>query len=341
MAADLTEAAAQLRRLLLALPALESGKAHSIEDIAAKVGASVETVARDLRTLVTRTGDEPGGFFERIQLGFDADRVQLRSNVLKAPMAISPSELRAIELGLDVLSKELPPEEAALADRARERVRQAAVVLPPAGRRAAGAGDAALPARAVTLAMTDDPPAHLATMRLAISKRCKAKVRYRSADAADESERVVRPYGLIFAGGNWFLVAFCELRNGIRVFRMDRCAHAEVLEGTSTDIPDEFSLDDLVRDGRTFANAALEMLTIRYGPKIARWIEEHEQGERNVDGSFTVEHPLLDDRWAVRHVLQYGTEVEVIAPARIRSAVAAKLRAIVEGESPAEARPMA
>jgi predicted DNA-binding transcriptional regulator YafY len=171
-----------------------------------------------------------------------------------------------------VLSKELPPEEAALADRARERVRQAAVVLPPTARRAAGADDAVSPARAVTLAMAEEPPVHLATMRLAISERCKARVRYRSADAAEESERVVRPYGLIFAGGNWFLVAFCEMRDGVRVFRMDRCTQAEVLEGAPLEVPDEFSLDDLVRDGRTFAGAASETLTIRYGPKIARWI---------------------------------------------------------------------
>jgi proteasome accessory factor C len=338
MATDLTEAAAQLRRLLLALPALEGGKAHSIEDIAAKVGASVETVARDLRTLVTRTGDEPGGFFERIQLGFDADRVQLRSNVLKAPMALSPSELRAIELGLDVLSRELPPEDAALADRARERVRQAAVVLRRTSGHAAGSTDSALPGRAVALGMTGDPPAYLSTVRDAIAKRRKARVRYRSADAAEESERVVRPYGLIFAGGNWFLVAFCEMREGIRVFRMDRCADVEVLEEAAVEIPDEFSLDDVLRDGRAFVSAASETLTIRYGPSIARWVEENEQGEWGMDGSFVVEHPLLDDRWAVRHVLQYGTDAEVIAPQRIRAAVAAKLRAIVGGESAPVAR---
>ncbi len=332
MAADLTEAAAQLRRLLLALPALEGGKAHSIEAIAEKVGASVETVARDLRTLVTRTGDEPGGFFERIQLGFDADRVQLRSNVLKAPMALSPSELRAIELGLDVLKREVSPEEAVLVDRARERVRQAAVVAPRAAQHAAVLAEAASPRRAVTLGMAGDPPAHLATVRDAIAKRCKARVRYRSADAAAESERIVTPYGLICAGGHWYLVAFCELRNAVRVFRMDRCADVEVLEDAAMVVPDEFSLDDVLRDGRAFASAATESLQVRYSPEIARWISEHEEGTWGVDGSFTVNHPLLDDRWAVRHVLQYATGAEVIAPQRIRAAVAAKLRAIVGGD---------
>src|ERR1017187_8114116 len=163
MAADPTEAAAQLRRLLLALPALEGGKAHSIEDIAKRVGASVETVARDLRTLVTREGNEPGGFIERIQLGFDADRVQLQANPLKWPMALSASELGAIELGLDLLAREVPPEEAALVDRARERVRQAAVMTPKGVRHAeagepAGKGRAA---RVASLETTNTTPPHL------------------------------------------------------------------------------------------------------------------------------------------------------------------------------------
>jgi len=334
MAADLTEAAAQLRRLLLALPALEGGKAHSISEIATKVGASVETVARDLRTLATRTGDEPGGFFERIQLGFDADRVQVRSNVLKAPMALSPSELRAIELGLDVLSREVPPEEAALVERARVRVRQAAVVSSAAAHAAAKRADGPAPRRAVTLGFADAPPVHLAAVREAIAKRCKARVRYRSADAVQESERVVRPYGLIFAGGHWFLVAFCEVRDGIRVFRLDRCAGVEVLEDAELTVPDDFSLDDVLRDGRAFANAASETLQVRYSPGIARWISEHEEGEWTVDGAFVVSHPLLDDRWAIRHVLQYGAEAEVMAPQRIRTAIVARLRKIIDHPLP-------
>jgi predicted DNA-binding transcriptional regulator YafY len=48
----------------------------------------------------------------------------------------------------------------------------------------------------------------------------------------------------------------------------------------------------------------------------------------NVDGSFEVDHPLLDDQWAVRHVLQYGRDAEVLAPERIRSAIRGRLAAV-------------
>ena len=330
MAADPTEAAAQLRRLLLALPALEGGKPHSIDDIAKRVGASVETVARDLRTLVTREGNEPGGFIERIQLGFDAERVQLQANPIKWPMAISPSELGAIELGLDLLECEIAPEDAALVGDARERISQAVVVMPVrthgarVGRPAGEDGWA----RAASFDMSDTVPTHLAAIRDATTRRRKARVRYQSADAQESTERTVRPYGLIYTGGRWFLVAFCELREDIRIFRADRLSTVTVLEDQESIIPKTFSLDDVMRHGHALANEASEYLRIQYAPRIARWIAEYETGIWNDDGSFEADHPLLDDRWAVREVLQYGAEARVLSPERIRAAIIDRLSAI-------------
>ena len=37
-----------------------------------------QTIARELRTLITREGNEAGHFVERIQLGFDPSRAQLQ-----------------------------------------------------------------------------------------------------------------------------------------------------------------------------------------------------------------------------------------------------------------------
>ncbi|HEY5220264.1 MAG TPA: hypothetical protein VIJ16_10675, partial [Gemmatimonadaceae bacterium] len=58
------DAASQLRRLLIAIPTLADDQPHPIADVAALVGVDVDTLARDLRTLVTRFEDGPGGFME-------------------------------------------------------------------------------------------------------------------------------------------------------------------------------------------------------------------------------------------------------------------------------------
>jgi len=48
-------------------------------------------------------------------------------------------------------------------------------------------------------------------------------------EAGHTTERVVRPLGLWFWGKVWTLVAWCELRNDFRMFRLDRIAEIEVL----------------------------------------------------------------------------------------------------------------
>ena len=59
----------------------------------------------------------------------------------------------------------------------------------------------------------------------------RRKIRLDYADeAGDRSERIVRPLALAFYGPVWVMVAWCELRNDFRNFRLDRMAEAEILE---------------------------------------------------------------------------------------------------------------
>ena len=64
---------------------------------------------------------------------------------------------------------------------------------------------------------------------------------------------------------------------------------------------------------------------------IARWIAEREGKPLAADGSLTVEHPLADPEWAVRHVLQYGPDAEVVEPESVRSELKVRLAALAEG----------
>ena len=88
----------------------------------------------------------------------------------------------------------------------------------------------------------------------------------------------------------------------------------------------------MLRDGRAFqSDVAARPLVVRYGPAVARWIAEREGGMLDEDGSVTVTHPLADVDWAVRHVLQYGADAEVLAPADVREAIVRRLDAMLAG----------
>lgn len=54
--------------------------------------------------------------------------------------------------------------------------------------------------------------------------------------------RVVQPYGLVLKNNQWYLAAYCEASQGLRVFKCERIVDAEALEEKFS-IPHEFSLE--------------------------------------------------------------------------------------------------
>ena len=57
---------------------------------------------------------------------------------------------------------------------------------------------------------------------------------------------------------------------------------------------------------------------------------EREGKQLSEDGSLTMEHPVADTDWAVRHLLQYGPEVDVLEPEEIRAELQRRLQFMQE-----------
>jgi proteasome accessory factor C len=311
-------AAAQLRRILMLVPELADDEEHPIGALADRLGTDRATLMQDLQSLTNRF-DDPAGFVdEGVALFIERERVSLTSPHFRRPMRLTSGELRALELGLAMLERERPPEERPAIARARERV-GAVVTRLPSDDAAAGLRHADLGA----FGAADD----LATLRRAVHERRKVRLTYRRGGREGASRRVIAPYALVVASGAWYTVAFCEHSDGLRVFRLDRVERAEPLEERYAE-PVDFSLDDLLRDGRVFRAAEPRTMTVRYSARIARWIAEREGRQPDADGSLTLDHPLADDEWAVRHVLQYGPDAEVLRPPEVRALLEKRLSAL-------------
>ncbi|NTU79498.1 MAG: YafY family transcriptional regulator [Chloroflexales bacterium] len=67
--------------------------------------------------------------------------------------------------------------------------------------------------------------ATLMRLSLAAQRGERVLLRYRSGE--EETERCVDPYGLVFHSERWYLAAWCHVREGVRVFRLDRVQAAE------------------------------------------------------------------------------------------------------------------
>lgn len=79
--------------------------------------------------------------------------------------------------------------------------------------------------------MTPQVRSHIDFLEAAADARKRLSIKYRDGKG-EASDRVVRPLGLWFWGKVWTLVAWCELRNDFRMFRLDRMA--EVTETGDT-----------------------------------------------------------------------------------------------------------
>src|SRR6476619_94369 len=123
-------AATRLRRMLLLIPHLADGDEHSVDELARELGTDRKTVVRDIETLVTRD-DDPGAFVPGVHVYLSGEGVSLSSMPFRRPMRLTSSELGALELGLAMLRAERPPDERAAVNRALERLRKAAMELPP------------------------------------------------------------------------------------------------------------------------------------------------------------------------------------------------------------------
>lgn len=304
-------AAAQLRRVLHLIPHLGDGEPHPIAEVAARAGVDRAVLLRDIRTLSDRF-DVPGGFVEGLSIFLEQDTVEVTTDHFLRPMRLTRPELLALELGLAMLRAERPAEEHRAIDGARRRLQEVLVATPDSGddyRHAAlsAAGD----------------PAHLERLRQAHRSRQRVRLAYRKSGEEAASSRVLCPYEIVFASGMWYIVAQGS-DDRLRFFRLDRVEEVEVLD-ERWERPADFSLDALIRDGKVFQAPEPATLRVRYSPRVARWIAEREGKTVAEDGSLVLEHPLADPEWAVRHLLQYGPEAEVLEPAAVRAEVVRRL----------------
>ena len=309
-------AAQQLKRILTLIPHLADGEEHPIEEVAELAGVDRKRLVADL-TSVSERYDTPGGWVDGVSITVDPRNVSVRTNYFLRPMRLTMPELCALELGLGLLERERSPEELPAIQRASARLRKAITQLP--------SNDQHERLRVAELAVAGNPE-YLATLRGALRAKKKVKLRYRSGSRTSSSERVICPYSLVFASGAWFVVAYCDQSEGMRFFRVDRVEAAAQLDESFT--PDASFDSASVAGDRPFVGTPERTMTVRYSSRIARWICEREGGELAEDGSLTRDYPLGDMGWAVRHVLQYGPDAEVLAPDELREEIVRRLGAI-------------
>lgn len=88
---------------------------------------------------------------------------------------------------------------------------------------------------------------YLDAIQNSILENVKLKIAYQSRDDDQINERIIRPYAVYFSGAVWTTIAFCELRQAIREFRLDRIKELDVQQTCFT--PDmTFSIEQYLAE---------------------------------------------------------------------------------------------
>lgn len=315
----------RLQRLLMAFPLMADEPRLTVEEIAQRVGTNAKVLTKDFASL--ERYDTPAGWVDTVQVFIQQGQASMVSSHFKRPQKLNRPEMLALDLGLGMLQRELPVDEQPIIAQTRQTL-QALTVR----RAASGAEGVRRELTAAVEGIREPELASLAVLHAALEQKQVVALEYQRPNESHAGVRRVRPYALVRADANVYLVAWCERASALRVFRLDRVLRAEATTDTY-EVPADFSLAQVLEQGRVFSrdDGVDDTLVVRYSPRVARWIAER-TGHTVVEGqSLDVSYPLADEAWAVRHVLQYGPDAAVVSPDAVRERVLAVLDALLTG----------
>jgi len=314
----------RLQRLLMAFPLMADEPGLGLEALAQRVGTTTKVLIKDFASL--ERYDTPAGWVDTVQVFIQQDQASMQSSHFKRPQKLNRPEMLALDLGLGMLQREVPVDEQAVIASTRQQLQALTV------RRASSVSEGLRREDAVQVEGAREPElATLAVLQAALEQRHVVTLLYQRPDEGQPTARRVRPYALVRADANVYLVAWCERADGLRVFRLDRVTGATATREGYV-VPADFSLSQVLQQGGVFTrdDGVDEVLVVRYSPQVARWIAERTGGTVAGDGTIEVAYPLADDAWAVRHILQYGPDAVVVSPDIVRERVVAVLDTLLQ-----------
>ncbi len=195
-------------RLFQIVQLLRGGRLTRAADLARELEVSERTIYRDIADLIGSgvpiEGEAGVGYVMRA--GFDIP-----------PLMFTRDEVMAVIAGVSMIDR---MGGAAMAKSAREALVKIRAVLPEA---LSAAADRVEIHAGPTLRPSDRDRHFIDQIEAAVGNRHRLHLTY-TDEQGTQSTRTVRPLGLWLWATGWCVVAWCELREDFRMFRVDRIA---------------------------------------------------------------------------------------------------------------------
>lgn len=178
--------------------------------------------------------------------------------------------------------------------------------------------------RILSMAKRAMPVDNFEKLGSALLRRRRLQITYRSRSKDELTEREISPQRLVHYRDNWYLDAWCHLRGALRSFALDAIERAEVLEKPARNVSAK-TLDQVLGSGYgIFSGRRVSWAKLKFSPQRARWVSceqwhPRQRGRFDEAGAWLLQVPYSDERELVMDILKYGADVEVLAPAALRS----------------------
>jgi len=170
----------------------------------------------------------------------------------------------------------------------------------------------------------------LTLLNSALLHHQKVRITYetRSRDGA-VSERVVHPYQIMPYVRSWQLIAYCERRKDVIMFKIDRIHEATTLPDTTYTVAADFDPEEYIgnRWGIMRVDGEVEEVVLHFDAEVGRRVSEeewHKSQETEIldDDSVIFRLKMIITPEFTSWLLYYGSGLEVVAPSWLREKVA-------------------
>ena len=164
----------------------------------------------------------------------------------------------------------------------------------------------------------------------ALFKRNILSIKYYAKSKDELTERDVSPQRLVFYRQNWYLDAYCHMRNGLRSFSLDGIKQAVLTNKKATEVTERECQEHFAESYGIFSGKATRRAKLRFTPEHASWVsmeQWHGQqiGSFDKDGYYILEFDYNKDPELIMDILKHGSGVEVMGPASLKAGVKCEL----------------
>ncbi|MBU0473018.1 MAG: YafY family transcriptional regulator [Bacteroidetes bacterium] len=152
-----------------------------------------------------------------------------------------------------------------------------------------------------------------------ISERRSLNIRYHTFYSNEVKDRNIEPIGLFFSGNNWHTIAFCELRQDYRDFRLDRILNISKTEKIFK--KKHPSIKDYLNKISDDQN--LKTIVILVDKTIAQFLNEQKYyngfvDEQEIGDSVQMTFLTSSPNYFLRWYLMFADKAEIVSPESLK-----------------------